>query len=198
MSDACREAKRPVQVVVLNCEGKFQGCLRATPPRASHGPRPPRLSSRLTALGTIRSASRKRKKSFLLLLLLSSSTISPWHWNTSHRTPLPTIMEESTRVFVSGLPPSFSNDQLRKHFATRFQVTDAHVLPKRRIGFVGFKSPDVAKEAARYFNKTYMKMSKISVEIAKPVCDLTLTFLSCFSFSSCSLSSLLPVVHADR
>ncbi|KAK1149579.1 Multiple RNA-binding domain-containing protein 1 [Aspergillus melleus] len=78
-------------------------------------------------------------------------------------------MEESTRVFVSGLPPTFSNDQLRKHFATRFQVTDAHVLPKRRIGFVGFKSSDVAKEAARYFNKTYMKMSKISVEIAKPI-----------------------------
>ncbi|KAA8642333.1 RNA-binding ribosome biosynthesis protein MRD1 [Aspergillus tanneri] len=76
---------------------------------------------------------------------------------------------ESTRVFVSGLPPTFSNDQLRKHFATRFQVTDAHVLPKRRIGFVGFKSSEVAQEAARYFNKTYVKMSKISVDIAKPI-----------------------------
>ncbi|PLN78350.1 putative pre-rRNA processing protein Mrd1 [Aspergillus taichungensis] len=76
---------------------------------------------------------------------------------------------ESTRVFVSGLPPTFSNDQLRKHFATRFQVTDAHVLPKRRIGFVGFKSHDDARQAVGYFNKTYMKMSKISVDIAKPI-----------------------------
>lgn len=76
---------------------------------------------------------------------------------------------ESTRVFVSGLPPTFSNDQLRKHFASRFQVTDAHVLPKRRIGFVGLKTPEAAKEAAKYFNKTYVKMSKISVDIAKPV-----------------------------
>ncbi|KAL4993851.1 multiple RNA-binding domain-containing protein 1 [Aspergillus recurvatus] len=76
---------------------------------------------------------------------------------------------ESTRVFVSGLPPTLTNDQLKKHFATRFQVTDAHVLPKRRIGFVGFKSSEVAQQAASYFNKTYMKMSKISVDIAKPI-----------------------------
>ncbi|PYH44823.1 RNA-binding ribosome biosynthesis protein MRD1 [Aspergillus saccharolyticus JOP 1030-1] len=75
----------------------------------------------------------------------------------------------STRVFVSGLPPTFSDDQLRKHFASRFQVTDAHVLPKRRIGFVGFKSPEAAQEAVSYFNKTYVKMSKISVDIAKPI-----------------------------
>ncbi|GIK02365.1 multiple RNA-binding domain-containing protein 1 [Aspergillus viridinutans] len=76
---------------------------------------------------------------------------------------------ENTRVFVSGLPPTFTNDQLRKHFASRFQITDAHVLPNRRIGFVGFKSPEAAQQAASYFNKTYVKMSKISVEIAKPI-----------------------------
>lgn len=72
-------------------------------------------------------------------------------------------------MFVSGLPPACSNDQLKKHFSSRFQTTDAHVLPKRRIGFVGFKSPEAAKEAVDYFNKTYVKMSKISVEIARPV-----------------------------
>lgn len=77
---------------------------------------------------------------------------------------------ENTRVFVNGLPPSCSNDQLRNHFASRFQVTDAHVLPKRRMGFVGFKRNDVAQQAVNYFNKTYMKMSKISVDLARPVC----------------------------
>ncbi|KAJ5893377.1 Multiple RNA-binding domain-containing protein 1 [Penicillium taxi] len=76
---------------------------------------------------------------------------------------------ESTRVFVSGLPPTCSNDQLRNHFAGRFQVTDAHVLPKRRMGFVGFKSNEVAQEAAKYFNRTYLKMSKITVDIARPI-----------------------------
>lgn len=78
---------------------------------------------------------------------------------------------ENTRVFVSGLPPSCSNDQLRNHFASRFTVTDAHVLPKRRMGFVGFKSNEVAQEAVNYFNRTYMKMSRISVDLARPVRD---------------------------
>jgi RNA recognition motif-containing protein len=78
-------------------------------------------------------------------------------------------MEENTRVFVSGLPPTLSNAALRKHFATRFDVTDAHVIPKRNFGFVGFKSHTMAKNAVDYFNRTYIRMSKISVEMAKPV-----------------------------
>lgn len=86
---------------------------------------------------------------------------------------------ESTRVFVSGLPPTCSNDQLRNHFAARFSVTDAHVLNKRRMGFVGFKDNETAQEAVRHFNKTFMKMSKISVDIARPV------------------SQLLSILHAD-
>ncbi|KAJ5106327.1 Multiple RNA-binding domain-containing protein 1 [Penicillium angulare] len=76
---------------------------------------------------------------------------------------------ENTRVFVSGLPPTCSNDQLRNHFAARFQVTDAHVMPKRRMGFVGFKSAEAAQDAVKYFNKTFLKMSKISVDIARPI-----------------------------
>ncbi|KAJ6101997.1 hypothetical protein N7486_004424 [Penicillium sp. IBT 16267x] len=76
---------------------------------------------------------------------------------------------ENTRVFVSGLPPICSNDHLRNHFSTRFQVTDAHVLPKRRMGFVGFKSSEIAQEAVKYFNRTFLKMSKITVDIARPI-----------------------------
>ncbi|KAJ9247378.1 hypothetical protein DTO207G8_8158 [Paecilomyces variotii] len=76
---------------------------------------------------------------------------------------------ENTRVFVSGLPPTLSNEDLGKHFSSRFTVTDAHVIPKRRIGFVGFKNAEAAKQAADYFNRTFIRMSKISVEIARPV-----------------------------
>lgn len=97
-------------------------------------------------------------------------------------------METSTRVFVSGLPPTCSNDQLRNHFATRFQVTDAHVLPKRRMGFVGFKDHEAAQNAVKYFNKTFLKMSKISVDIARPVCD---TSPRLCSQSSCLVFFLL-------
>ncbi|KAH8700570.1 putative pre-rRNA processing protein Mrd1 [Talaromyces proteolyticus] len=74
---------------------------------------------------------------------------------------------ETTRVYVSGLPPTLSNQDLGKHFASRFQVTDAHVIPSRRIGFVGFKDASHAKKAVEYFHKTYLRMSKISVEIAR-------------------------------
>ncbi|EED16819.1 pre-rRNA processing protein Mrd1, putative [Talaromyces stipitatus ATCC 10500] len=75
---------------------------------------------------------------------------------------------ENTRVFVSGIPPTLSNEDLGKHFSSRFHVTDSHVIPNRRIGFVGFKNAEIAKEAAKYFNKTFLRMSKISVEIARP------------------------------
>lgn len=74
-----------------------------------------------------------------------------------------------TRVFVSGLPPNFTSDQLGAHFAGRYQITDAVVIEDRRIGFVGFRNYTLAQSAIKYFNKTYIRMSKISVEMAKPV-----------------------------
>lgn len=74
-----------------------------------------------------------------------------------------------TRVFVSGLPPNFTSNQLGAHFAGRYQITDATVIPDRRIGFVGFRNYTLAKSAINYFDKTYIRMSKISVQMAKPV-----------------------------
>jgi RNA recognition motif-containing protein len=40
--------------------------------------------------------------------------------------------------------------------------------PKRRMGFVGFKSHEAAQQAVKHFNKTYMKMSKIAVDRRTP------------------------------
>ena len=77
-----------------------------------------------------------------------------------------------TRVFVSGLPPNLTSDQLGAHFAMRYQVTDAVVVPGRRIGFVGFRNYTLAKSAVKYFDKSYIRLSKIAVEIAKPVIGL--------------------------
>ncbi|RMZ76392.1 hypothetical protein DV737_g4865, partial [Chaetothyriales sp. CBS 132003] len=76
--------------------------------------------------------------------------------------------DQSTRVFVSGLPSKLTNHQLRAHFAQKFDVTDAHVFPDRRIAFVGLNSHEAAKQAVSYFNRSFIRMSKISVELAKP------------------------------
>lgn len=74
-----------------------------------------------------------------------------------------------TRVFVSGLPPKFTSEQLAAHFGSDFTVTDAHVLADRRIGFVGFKDSISALKATAHFNKSYIRLSKIAVDLAKPV-----------------------------
>ena len=74
-----------------------------------------------------------------------------------------------TRVFVKGLPPHYTSEQLGAHFAGRYQITDSVVIPNRRIGFVGFRNYTLAKNAVKYFDKSYIRMSKISVEIARPV-----------------------------
>ncbi|EXJ62242.1 hypothetical protein A1O7_02675 [Cladophialophora yegresii CBS 114405] len=76
-----------------------------------------------------------------------------------------------TRIYVSGLPPSTTKDQVRSHFAARgkYTVTDAHVIPDRRMAFVGFSTNEQAKSAVQYFNKSFVRMSKISVTLAKPV-----------------------------
>lgn len=78
-------------------------------------------------------------------------------------------LDSTSRLFVSGLPPSFSSQQLRNLFGERFSVTDAHVLSDRRIGFVGLEDHQAAKDAARYFNRSFIRMSKISVDLARPV-----------------------------
>jgi len=77
---------------------------------------------------------------------------------------------ESSRVFVKNLPPSISEAEFRKHFSAQGrEVTDVKLIPNRRIGFVGYKSPDDAAKAVKYFNKSFIRMSRIAVDLAKPV-----------------------------
>ncbi|KAF2276968.1 RNA-binding domain-containing protein [Westerdykella ornata] len=80
---------------------------------------------------------------------------------------------ESSRIFVRGLPPKFTEDDVRKHFS-KYTVTDVKFFPHRRIGYVGYKTPEDAAKAVKYFNKSFIRMSKIFVEIAKPISDHSL------------------------
>ncbi|KUI58663.1 Multiple RNA-binding domain-containing protein 1 [Cytospora mali] len=79
---------------------------------------------------------------------------------------------ESSRLFVKNLPPSITEADFRKHFATGGrEVTDVKLIPKRRIGYVGYKTVEEAAKAVKYFNRSYIRMARISVELARPISD---------------------------
>ncbi|KAF7547730.1 hypothetical protein G7Z17_g7523 [Cylindrodendrum hubeiense] len=78
----------------------------------------------------------------------------------------------SSRIFVKGLPPNITEADFRKHFSAQGrEITDVKLIPQRRIGYVGYKTPDDATKAVKYFNKSYIRLSKIAVETARPISD---------------------------
>ena len=76
---------------------------------------------------------------------------------------------ESSRIFIKGLPPNFSAEDLKSHFSMKFPVTDAKLIPHRKIGYVGYKAPQDASKAVKYYNKSFIRMSRIGVELARSV-----------------------------
>ena len=78
---------------------------------------------------------------------------------------------ESSRIFVKGLPPNLSDEEFKKHFSKQCAITDAKVIPHRRIGYVGYKSSEEAKRAVKYYHRSFIRMSRIYVEIARSVED---------------------------
>ena len=78
---------------------------------------------------------------------------------------------ESSRIFVKGLPPNLTPDDFRKHFSKQSAITDAKLIPHRRFGYVGFKTPEDAARAVKYHNKSFIRTSKIGVELARSVED---------------------------
>ncbi len=81
------------------------------------------------------------------------------------------VVMDSSRIFIKNLPPNgITEAQLRKHFTAHGQyITDVRLIPRRRIGYVGYKTPEDAAEAVRYFNRSFIRMSRVTVELAKPV-----------------------------
>lgn len=75
----------------------------------------------------------------------------------------------STRIFVRGLPYDVTDVEFKKHFRGPSNITDIKVIPQRRIGFVGYNSAEDAQKAAKYFNKTFIRTSRLSVELATPI-----------------------------
>ncbi|QDS70933.1 hypothetical protein FKW77_006772 [Venturia effusa] len=81
---------------------------------------------------------------------------------------------ESSRIFVRNLPPNLSADEFKAHFSEQHAITDTKYIGHRRIGYVGFKTPEDAVNAVKYFNKSFIRMSRIGVELARPASDHSL------------------------
>ena len=60
-------------------------------------------------------------------------------------------------------------EDFKKHFAVPSPITDAKLISHRRIGYVGYKTPEAAAKALKYFNKSFIRASRINVEFARPV-----------------------------
>ncbi|KAI3630878.1 hypothetical protein MIR68_012313 [Amoeboaphelidium protococcarum] len=80
----------------------------------------------------------------------------------------------SSRLIVKNLPPYFTQNDLKKHFASFSSVTDAKLMTtksgqSRQFGFIGYASHQEAIQAARHFNKTFIDTHRLVVEEAKAI-----------------------------
>lgn len=76
---------------------------------------------------------------------------------------------DSSRIFIRGLPPNLTVEEFRQHFSKQHEITDAKLIPHRRIGYIGYKSNSDAAKAIKYHNRSFIRMSKIAVEVARSV-----------------------------
>ncbi|KAK9362438.1 hypothetical protein V1504DRAFT_326356 [Lipomyces starkeyi] len=82
-----------------------------------------------------------------------------------------------SRIIVKNLPLTLSDERFRQHFAEHGgAITDCKLMrtrngASRRFGFIGFRSSQDAAEAVKYFNRTFIGMAKIEVDLAKGIND---------------------------
>ncbi|ESQ55405.1 hypothetical protein EUTSA_v10024436mg [Eutrema salsugineum] len=80
-----------------------------------------------------------------------------------------------SRICVKELPKRITEERLRDVFSQKGEITDAKVIRNNegisRFAFIGFRTEHEAQEAIKYFNKSYLDTSRISVELAYKVGD---------------------------
>ncbi|RVD86793.1 uncharacterized protein DFL_005050 [Arthrobotrys flagrans] len=97
---------------------------------------------------------------------------------TEESSPAGTCQPVSSRIFIRNLPPTnFTTALLKSHFQSlpSTTITDCRYLPERRIAFIGYKTPEQANAAVKYFDRSYIKTSRLSVELAKSTKDGSLS-----------------------
>lgn len=90
-----------------------------------------------------------------------------------------------SRLIVKNLPAYLTQAQLRSHFEAKDgpggTLTDVKVVLKpdgtsRRFGFVGFKTDAEAQKAQKWFDRTFIHSSRISVAVIE-VCLSMLVYV---------------------
>ena len=81
-----------------------------------------------------------------------------------------------SRVIVKNLPKKTKESQFRNMFSECGEVTDCKLMMSdkgtfRRFGFIGYASDQQAESAVKRFHNTFIKATKIQVELAKPYGD---------------------------
>merc|ERR1711874_518941 len=70
-------------------------------------------------------------------------------------------------------PKLTTENDLKKHFSKKGNLTDVNLKYRdgefRGFAFLGFENPQDAQEACQFFNRTYIKQSKITVEICHDI-----------------------------
>ena len=88
-------------------------------------------------------------------------------------------------MVVKNLPTYITEKRLREHFSSRGgELTDVRLIHKadgtsRRVAFLGFKHERDAQTARDYFDKTYLDISKLRVDLVV-VCTLNYLFFVFF------------------
>ena len=82
----------------------------------------------------------------------------------------------SSRIIVKNLPKKIKEKQFKEIFSECGQITDCKLMMSetgafRRFGFIGYSSHRDAEAAVKRFHSTYIKATKIHVEVAKPYGD---------------------------
>ncbi|XP_028804879.1 multiple RNA-binding domain-containing protein 1 [Neltuma alba] len=81
-----------------------------------------------------------------------------------------------SRICVKNLPKYVAEDRLRDLFSQKGEITDVKLMrtkdgKSRQFCFIGFRTEDEAKEAIKYFNRSYLDTCRITCEVARKVGD---------------------------
>lgn len=102
----------------------------------------------------------------------------------------------SSRLIIKNIGKNITEDELKKIFNRYGEITDIKIKKTkngktREFAFIGYKNSKQASETLKYFNQTFIKTSKISIEFAKSINDQNLLNISKSRYTKKKLEKIL-------